>query len=146
MNTLEINRILDACKLTRDSYLGCYPSDKIPIFTRFPSSCVINTDSSTGEGTHWVAIFAPNIRHIFYFDSLGAMPNYNISKYLSSYINFKRNVKSYQSIFSNLCGQYCICFIYFLSLNPNYKNFLNLLSSYNNADFFVTHFIKNFCK
>ena len=116
------------------------------MFTRFPSSCVINTDSSTEEGTHWVAIFAPNIRQIFYFDSLGKVPNYNILKYLSTSINVTRNVKRFQSIFSNLCGQYCICFIYFMSLNSNYKPFLNLLSSYNNADYFVTHFIKNFCK
>lgn len=53
---------------------------------------VVNLDASGYEGSHWVAIFAPTKREVYYFDSLGAeAPRGAIKKYLKKFNKITTN-------------------------------------------------------
>src|SRR4051812_43914346 len=87
MDTTEINRILRTNPVTKRVYIGCFPSDMLPVCRKFPCAMVVNFDESNEPGTHWIAIFAPTPRHVYYFDSLAGPLIPNLERYL--YKNFR---------------------------------------------------------
>jgi hypothetical protein len=105
---------------------------------------VINLDPVYESGTHWIALFAKNMEQLYYFDSYALPPNKIIGKYLENYKKVTRNKKSYQSVFSSVCGQYCIYFIYMLSLNLSFDELIKLLDNSINSDLFVKSFVQVF--
>lgn len=93
------------------------------IFHKFPLAVVINTDSWPGKGLHWVGVFYDRHRRPIFFDSLGKSPKYydiNIKPY-------EWNKKSYQGN-SDLCGQYTLLFIKYMSRGLKLKEFQQLFS------------------
>ncbi len=111
MKTNEIESILKLIiSPTKANFLGVFPKDLIPSFDslKFPACLVSNTDPSSKPGTHWVALYLVSPTHIEFFDSYGLHPRangftFNVSEY---------NRVQFQSISSNVCGQYCIYYFY----------------------------------
>jgi len=102
---------------------------------------VINLDEYWRRGSHWVAIFARNPEQVFYFDSFGEPPTYKIREYLDA--NFKKitvNNHPFQNFVSNVCGDYCIFFIFCMSYNINFSIFINKLGRKKYPDAFVKCF------
>lgn len=74
---------------------------------------IVNLDSSTGPGTHWVAYHKKN-ENVQYFDSFGNLkPPMEIILYLGG--NIKYNYKAFQSYDTIICGHLCIHFLNYLS-------------------------------
>jgi hypothetical protein len=99
-------------------------------------------DRAIGRGTHWAAIWAKRPNRAFYFDSYGERPNDEIRKYLLD--NFERvthNKHKFQSIFSDVCGQFTICFLYFMSLGFEFDSVMHLFRNSNSPDQFVREFV-----
>jgi hypothetical protein len=71
MNSLEIFKILQNNRFTKNYFKGVYPSNKIPPCNQYPCALVVNTDPIGQPGTHWVAIYAVNQSSVEYFDSFG---------------------------------------------------------------------------
>lgn len=92
------------------NFLGVFPIDLIPSFNniKFPACLVANTDPSTKPGTHWVAIYLESPNKIEFFDSYGLHP----SVYGFSFSVVKYNQSQLQSFTSNVCGQYCIYYLF----------------------------------
>lgn len=106
---------------------------------------VVNLDLSSKEGSHWVAIFAKKSNHVLYFDSYGKEPRGEILKYMKdNFGNIQRNLNSFQSEISLVCGHYCIYFIYCMSCNVSFINCLKLLKLSNCSDLFVKNFVDSF--
>jgi hypothetical protein len=105
---------------------------------------VINLDKSNKEGSHWVSVFAPNAKCVYYFDSMGNGPSDTIKTILKN--KFKKiiyNNVMLQSLFSSVCGHYCIYYIYMMSLNSN--NFINIIKNLKNVidpDYYVKLFVE----
>ena len=111
---------------TRIRYLGVFPYDFTPYQRLFSSQdrnlisfCIANTDPSTQPGQHWVAFFRSGMDSpLEFFDSYGEPPEtygfpLNISNLTSSGtapLQFSRH--SLQALDSNVCGHYCILFLY----------------------------------
>src|SRR5258706_7127473 len=76
MDTNCINRIL-IHNMKRIKFLGCFPSDKIPLPITYPSCMVLNTDDSSEAGTHWIAMCLVNPDTVEYFCPLGIPFYYN---------------------------------------------------------------------
>lgn len=71
---------------------------------------IINLDSISGSGSHWVAYYK-NGSLIKYFDSFGNLqPPKEIIKYLGKKIVY--NYNSYQNYNSFNCGHLCLEFLY----------------------------------
>ena len=80
---LEIN---DAAKrLSVNEFRGVFLRDTLPKKAKLNECDILNLDSSSGDGTHWVMWFK-NGKDKFYFDSYGVQPPSELIAYLTSQI------------------------------------------------------------
>lgn len=70
---------------------------------------IVNLDSSTGPGSHWVAYYK-NKLDVTYFDSFGNLkPPQEIVSYLGD--NIKYNYNNFQAYNTIICGHLCLNFL-----------------------------------
>ncbi len=97
-------------------YLGVFSSDNIPIVHLSNQSktvyFVLNSDPSTSPGTHWLACVKAPCSVLEFFDSFGNPPSYYHFSF-PAHLRILQNDEPLQSIYSSVCGQYCIYFLYF---------------------------------
>ena len=109
MNTLEIEQALKNNPITRKQFCGVFAADEIPTtFDTLPCGLVVNTDPISEPGTHWVAFYLPSQEHLEFFDSYGNHPEYygfNLKPTIW-------NQRKLQSSWTDVCGQYCIFYLY----------------------------------
>lgn len=129
------------------AFLGVFAADNLPlpdyIFSHSPCAYVANTDQTGRPGTHWVAIFHPSKSCVEFFDSFGFHPHdlgFNFSSFtLSNY-----NQKQVQSFDSQVCGHYCIYFLFFRIHGHSFSNIMSRLQSLSHfqSDSVVNSFTK----
>ena len=98
MWSMDIERVITTLD-KRIQFLGCFPLDQLPNFpTQFPISCIINTQTSSKVGEHWIALILTK-KHCFYFDSFGLpIINQTILEYLNPHYTIVR--------YSDVCIQH----------------------------------------
>lgn len=133
MDGKEIENILSKNPHTRNNFRGVYAVDELrkvkrPITGKI-NSFVVNLDPSRESGSHWVAIILKEGRKNIYFDSYGLPP---IDKLLRSFLHpaFTHNTMQLQFPLSTTCGQWCILFILFQSLNISLASMQKLFSKH----------------
>ena len=102
LSNLEI--IDDAKELSLDGFRGVYLRDTIPTKTKLYECGILNLDSSSGDGTHWVMWFKKG-KDKYYFDCYGVQPPSELIVYLKSPIFYNRErVQQNSEVF---CGHLC---------------------------------------
>ncbi len=148
MNTEEVDCLCrKALRNTKTNFLGVFPSDLIPITNlKYPCAYVANTDPSNKPGTHWVAFYHLSKKSIEFFDSFGMQPSiYGFNNIDCN--TYNKNIL--QSFNSNVCGHYCIYYLYQRSHAKSLSHIVNSLLSNCNCntyqmDKYVKHFIMRF--
>jgi hypothetical protein len=122
LSSTDIMRVMDGSKTFR----GIYPVDlikDIKLLKKEPSSAIINTDVSSGEGKHWVAIYCdPRRRNFEYYDSFGDPPSMEMSADFAGLVKnkfapsrngwqMKNNLIREQDNSSDTCGVHAMRFI-----------------------------------
>ena len=146
----EIVDILQSDSVTTDIFKGVYSSDNLPILNKrqkYPAAFIVNTHENNKPGEHWVAFFFKSYKGIpEYFDSYGFPP------YKKGFIRFllnqqRRDLKYYynnkivQSLFSDLCGQHTI---YYVFQRSNGRTFQSILQDFTDDTFLNDLFVKRF--
>ena len=117
-------------------FIGVYASDLIPHSITESGCLILNTDTHTEKGTHWLAIYLqPKSYSAYYFDSYGLRP------YLPSVCKFlKRNCLLWnynniqlQGLTTTLCGHYCCLFALYMDRGWTPSQFVTIFDA-NNAD------------
>lgn len=96
-----------------------------------PIAFVLNTDDHTKPGMHWVAVYVDSMNNGLYFDSYGMPP------IISSHFNrIRKNCKQYrwnavqlQSSMSDVCGQFCLMFLDYMTSGLGFQKFLENFST-----------------
>ena len=132
-----------------DNFLGTFPCDIQPDVSGLKSfSAVFNESKHSDPGSHFVCIYA-NEKKLFYFDSMGLSLENDYIK-LFAYSCGRTVIPSsiqIQSLDSIMCGFFCICFLLYMSLGFDFKNFFDCFSSdLKLNDTIVIDFIKNMIK
>ena len=91
--------------------------DTLPTKTKLNECGILNLDSSSGDGTHWVMWF--------YFDSYGVQPPSELTVYLKSPIFY--NSERVQQNGKVFCGHLCLFTLKQLSLGNNLQAVINYL-------------------
>ena len=96
--------IIDAAKkLSLYGFRGVFLRDTLPTKTKLNECGILNIDSSSGDGTHWVMWFK-KCKDKFSIDSYGVQPSSQLIAYLKSPIFYKRErVQQNGEVF---CGLY----------------------------------------
>ena len=130
----EIFRALKGDPYSKPVFKAVVPIDKIPLKIMYPSAYVINTDSSTGSGEHWLAVYYDKEGQCGFFDSYGMEPRfYGLEKYLNNTShNWIFNNIQLQSLTSITCGYYCI---YFIQMMCRDFSMTEIVEHFSNEDF-----------
>lgn len=164
MDSRQIEKILWANRWTQNSFIGCFPANRIPEINKFPASIVINLDTDANKGSHWVAAYIENKETIKYFDSFGPLnclypitentikfynfcftyPNSEIYDFLNKFKSITINKSIYQSILSENCGYFSIYFIYMMSIGFTFEKIMNILDKQIDCNYFVKFFVYKF--
>ena len=121
MNTAQIIHALEEDPIMSKKFCGVFPSDKLPqTIDKYPCGFVANTDPSTKPGTHWISIWigpsdgkGENKRIVGqFFDSYAADVPLVFRDYLEKHTDiWIYNRRKLQSIWSDVCGDYCIFYL-----------------------------------
>ena len=128
MNSLEILGFLS--KIPSHT-VGVFPADKIPRLWTKPVAFVFNTQGNSLPGQHWVAVYVNRNGQGLFFDSYG-LPPYVINHVRRIRKNCKQftwNTRPLQSDTSNVCGQFCIMFLNYMSRGNKMKDFINIFTT-----------------
>ena len=85
---------------------------------------ILNLDSFSGDGTHWVMWFKKG-KDKFYFDSYGVQPPSELIAYIKSPISY--NSERVQQNGEVFCGHLCLFALKQLSLGNNLHAVINYL-------------------
>ncbi len=112
-------------------FKGVYSRDTLPVHMSENETVVINYDTDSGQGTHWVAaINIPGHDYVYFFDSFGIVPGDTIQSYLKTsgkQIMFSdAEIQQFDSV---ACGYYCVYVI--KQLHKGVK-FFNILMEFDN--------------
>ena len=121
MNTDELATVC----ATINGCLGVFPADRLPP-PQANTTFICNTKSLGDKGEHWVAIGWDHNSKGNYFCSFGQAPPPEIHAYLAEH-DWQRNDRQLQNTWSDLCGQYCVCYVYFFNQDWTLSDFTNLL-------------------
>ena len=117
--------IIDAAKkLSLDGFSEVFLRDTLPTKTKLNECGILNLDSSSGDGTHWVMWFKKGMDK-FYFDSYGMQPPSELIVYLMSPIFY--NSERVQQNGEVFCGHLCFLVLTQLSLGNNLQTVINYL-------------------
>ena len=138
---------LENISKTSKNFLGCFPLDELPYFPqRFPASLIVNTDTSIGNGDHWLALVLEK-DECFYFDSFG-LPI--VEEYILKFLEPHYNVVTYsdvciQHIGSHKCGEFSLLFVKHVNSKTTYDKFLSYFNHKNlkQNDFIVVQWLNN---
>lgn len=142
MNTVEISHALRGL---RCQSVGVFAADRIPLILEYPAGIVVNTDIHTKPGKHWVALYIDKKGHGTFFDSYGIAPyiDHHIKRIRRNCLRYEWNVKRLQSLTTNVCGQYCVLFLYNMCSGKTLKEFCDTFSnSYSHNDRLVLKLYK----
>jgi hypothetical protein len=110
-------------KMNIPNFKGCFYKDKLKKIQP-NSSYIINLNSELDEsgkrntGSHWTCIVTDDMCRAIYFDSYGENAPNEIRNLLKcNQYKIGHTSKNIQSLMSNLCGFFCLAFIYFLSVS-----------------------------
>lgn len=133
---MDENEINEKLRKT-NNYLGTYSLDELSSLriSIYPSYLIINMDLRGNSGTHWIGM-ALYHQDVYLCDSLGTLiPDIRFPIELINFlhlVSFNKQLhisKQLQSYSSNLCGKYCVFFIFLMSLTNNYLTFLSYFSN-----------------
>lgn len=131
MNTMELQKLVNQDPILKKIFLGVFPCDKLPTSIPYkPAALIVNTDPSYKKGEHWVAIFFDVWNEAVYFDSYGLSPaGPEMIDFISkNAVKWNHNTVCLQSFTSNVCGMYCIFYLFYKSREYKMKNILNMFS------------------
>ncbi len=116
MNTNQVRHALEQDAFTCKMLCGVFPSDKLlQTLEKYPCRFVANTDPSGKPGTHWVAFYIPSEGEGEFFDSYGQPPSFyrdSFADFLNKHsYEWKFNTHKLQSVWSDVCKQYCIFYL-----------------------------------
>ena len=117
--------IIDSDKtLSLNVFREVFLRDTLPKKLTLNEYGILNLDSSTVEGTHWVMWFKKG-KDKFYFDSYGMQPPSELIAYLKSPIFY--NSEGVQQNGEVFCGHLCLFALKQISLGNNLQATINYL-------------------
>lgn len=110
---------------------GVFPLNITPTYSSSNFAFTMNTDTSNLPGTHWIAVLVrDNVGYVF--NTFGLPPPLKLKNWLNQHCHkWSCNTRIIQSYTSNLCGYFCLHFMYFAFMpylqNVLFSDIVNLL-------------------
>jgi len=116
------------------SFIDVFPSDLLPHFIAWTCIVIINADTHTERGSHWLAVyFRPRSSSAYSFDSYDIVPFVpDIQAFIKrSCTIWDHNRRELQGLTSNICGKYCCLFALYMDRGYPPKQFISFFDACN---------------
>jgi hypothetical protein len=130
MNTQEIYDFLNKNieKGARSSIIVT-SRDRLPTNFSLPLYLIVNTDTSSGAGIHWQAVFISKEKKSIFLDSFGRAPQLEIENFIKHHsVSSQISSLWLQKINSSTCGMFSCCSLVHFSRNKTLDEFLSNFS------------------
>lgn len=111
--------LIEKAKELKIPLVGVYSKDELP-YRVIKGAYILNLEDGNdlygnfNEGTHWTCFYIEGNRSV-YFDSFGFIMPRQVQEFLRLYKPIVYNTKQIQSVKSQVCGWYCLYFLYWMS-------------------------------
>jgi hypothetical protein len=152
MNTVELVSAINSNAVLKTNCVGVFSADRIPLPLLKGQSCIVNTDSSSEPGKHWILLFQKDQNELEFFCSYGMSPVlYNQtwkSFFYSHNTKVVYNSRQIQNVYSNTCGMHCLFCLYYRSLRVSFSTIITKFYTSNNCfnDRYVSDFLNKIVK
>lgn len=128
MNSLEISKHLK--KIHHSLISNVFAANRLPIYMTTPVYLISNLDPDSKPGSHWIAIYLSADGVGEYFDTFGRKPDgYHLSFLRRNSNRWIYNSIAIQNIFSSLCGEYCLVYLYLKYRGISLDNFVKMFTN-----------------
>ena len=132
LSTRDLEDMIMQDPVAYSCFLDVFASNELPSkILSYPSGLIDNTDPNNKPGQHWVAMFLEEDKEEL-FDSYGLPPNFNtdhFTKFLAYHpADTERNVGTLQALNSNVCGYYCLFYLFRRSRGQDFKSIVKRFS------------------
>lgn len=119
MNTYQLEAVMIEDRFSRHKFIGVFPVDLLPKdkieHSARPFCLIVNSAPSSSVGEHWLAVFVDKDGDGELFDSYGHRADFydeRLETFLKkNCIHHSFNTKELQTLWSDVCGQYCLYFL-----------------------------------
>lgn len=138
-------------KLLNRTFKGVFSIDKLPKVKLGQNVMfIVNTDSSNLPGMHWIAVIIRN-GNGYIFDPLGQFVPLKLSSWMTyTCYKWSTNTRHIQTFLSQLCGYFCIYFLFFATSSYLYAtpfaDILNLVFPTKYSPILYEKSVIDFCK
>jgi hypothetical protein len=151
------NHELKVCALSdpvlKSSFLGAFPSNKIPPYAQTGHCFILNTDPANQPGKHWVAVLYTDDQNTEFFCPYGVKSSTYCPAWTKHFLSrapyLHQNVRMVQDIMSNVCGEHSLMFLHLRLSGVPFKDIITKV--YKQNDFcwndqlcvnFISHITK----
>ena len=145
MDAHELRAIISRDIRLNRQFLDVFAADELPYQIPVGGLAIVNCCERTEPGKHWIAICQETSNRLEFFDSYGFEPAmYNLENKLPISNAVVYNSKTLQSIYSDVCGQYCLYYCYFKARGYALSDIVSVFSNdYKSNDYYVRSIIFN---
>jgi hypothetical protein len=146
MNTIQLLEAIRRDRVSAKRFGGVKAADRLPkCDPKSHKFYILNNQNSELPGEHWVVMHLGMIPE--FFDSSGQAPQSYKKRFQYFLINhgpnYRYNQQRLQNLGSDVCGKYCLFFIYHRSRHISMKVILKLFSSdFESNDRLVSEFCR----
>ena len=127
MNTQELGIFLS--KIHPVLKNNVFAANRLPMFMTPPVYLISNLDPDTKPGSHWIAIYIDANGVGEYFDTFARKPTGSHLLFLKRNVSrWTYNNRVIQNIFSSLCGEYCLMYLYLRYRGITLRNFAEMFT------------------
>ena len=130
MYTHELRAIISRDIRLDRQFLDVFAANEVPYQIPVGSLAIVNCCNREDPGQHWIAICQETVNRLEMFDSYGFGPSmYNLENKLPISNVVAYNPKQLQSIYSDVCGYYCLYYCYFKSRGYAMSDIVSIFSN-----------------
>lgn len=145
MNSLELATVIAKDETVQYQFQGVYSANNLPRRLQKGQSLILNCCNSNLPGKHWLCLYQNSDDVLEMFDSFGNSPNvYGLNEKLPYSNIYIYNRKQLQGWTSNVCGVYCLFYLYYKTRDFPVDKIVNSAFSndYNQNDCIVVDYVK----
>ena len=130
MDGKEIQSLINKDAALKIQFLGAFAADKLPTYMPVGKGLIVNCCKRKLPGHHWLALYQSSVEKVEFFDSYGRKPCFYGLKIKTAKL-IQSNDVQLQNIFSNVCGLYCVLYLFHRVRGNSMSKMVNMFSRHN---------------
>ena len=111
-------------------FLGVFAADELHTYIPIGKGLIVNCCKRKLPGHHWLALYQSSVDKVEFFDSYGRKPSFYGLQIKNAKL-IQSNDVQLQNIFSNVCGLYCVLYLFHRVRGNPMSKMVNMFSRHN---------------